>query len=136
VAARPSSVACRRPDRGRLPRGDEATGATIVLKALAAPLEAIANNAASRLGLRQGVEGKKATSASTPHRELEDLVKPASSTRPSDPFRTAERGLHRRSAPHHEALVRQAEKADAVLPQPRPQHGWRMGGMGGMGGMM
>jgi len=28
--------------------GDEATGATIVLKALAAPLEAIANNAASR----------------------------------------------------------------------------------------
>ncbi len=56
--------------------GDEATGASIVAKALAEPLRCIANNAGleGSVMVRQ-VESESGSAASTGHRQFEDLVK-------------------------------------------------------------
>ncbi len=113
--------------------GDEATGATIVLKALAAPLEAIANNAGLEGSVFvKEVEGKKGhigLNAATG--ELEDLVKagvidPAKVTRSALQNAASIAGLLLTT----EALVAdKPEKADAGRCRSRGcrhgrRHGW------------
>ncbi|HUA94416.1 MAG TPA: chaperonin GroEL [Acidimicrobiales bacterium] len=118
--------------------GDEATGAGIVLKALASPLECIANNA----GLEgtvfvKEVEAKKGNiglNAATG--ELEDLVKagvidPAKVTRSALQNAASIAGLLLTT----EALV--ADKPEKPDPAAAAAAAAAMGGgMGGMGGMM
>ena len=120
--------------------GDEATGATIVLKALAAPLEAIANNAGLEGSVYvKEVESKKGhigLNAATG--ELEDLVKagvidPAKVTRSALQNAASIAGLLLTT----EALVAdKPEKGDGGAAAAAAAMGGSMGGMGGMGGMM
>ena len=118
--------------------GDEATGASIVLKALASPLEAIANNAGleGTVFVRE-VEAKKGTvGLNADTGELEDLVKagvidPAKVTRSALQNAASIAGLLLTT----EALV--ADKPEKADPAAAAAAAAAMGGgMGGMGGMM
>jgi chaperonin GroEL len=118
--------------------GDEATGATIVLKALAAPLEAIANNAGLEGSVYvKEVEGKKGhigLNAATG--ELEDLVKAGV----IDPAKVTRSALQNAASIAGLLLTTEALVAD----KPEKSDGGAAaaaaaamgGGMGGMGGMM
>ena len=89
--------------------GDEATGASIVAKALAAPLAAIANNAGlegsvsvrqvesetGSIGLNAATGGLRGPGQGRRHRPGQ-----------GDPVGAAERGVHRRPAPHHRGARR------------------------------
>ncbi len=118
--------------------GDESTGADIVYRSLAAPLEAIANNAGLEgMVFVREVEAKKgSTGLNAATGELEDLVKagvidPAKVTRSALQNAASIAGLLLTT----EALV--ADKPEKADPAAAAAAAAAMGGgMGGMGGMM
>ena len=107
--------------------GDEATGATIVRRAVEEPLKQIAVNA----GLEGGVvvEKVKTLSAGEGLDALERRVRQhvqGRDHRPceGDPVRAAERGLHRRSVPHDRGCGgREAGEGEGARCPRRRRHG-------------
>ena len=112
--------------------GDEATGAAIVAKALAAPLHCIASNAGleGSVYVRQVESETGSIGLNAATGELVDLVK-AGRDRPGQghPVGAAERGLDRRAAADHRGTGgRQAGEGRPGRRRGRcGRHGWRHG---------
>ena len=114
--------------------GDEATGASIVQVAVAAPLKQIAINA----GLEGGVVAEKVKGLSIGHGlnaatgEYEDLVAAGI----IDPVKVTRSALQNAASIAGLFLTTEAVVADKPEPKAPAGGGDDMGGMGGMGGMM
>ena len=114
--------------------GDEATGARMVSKALAAPAKLIAENAGFEGSIIvreiEDAEGNVGFNASSG--EHEDLVKAGV----IDPAKVTRAALQNAASIASLLLTTEALIADKPEPEPPMPAGDPMGGMGGMGGMM
>jgi chaperonin GroEL len=116
--------------------GDEATGARMVSKALAAPARLIAENAGfeGSIIVREVEEAKGSIGFNAAKGKHEDLVKSGV----IDPAKVTRAALQNAASIAALLLTTEALVADKPEPEPPmpPMGGDPMGGMGGMGGMM